>query len=296
MTEVVLKEQRYGKDRVRLIKVIRTGKWHEVIELTVRVLLEGEFETSYTHGDNSKVVATDTMKNTVYVLAKKTVNIKCIELFATEIGKHFVNTYSHVTKASVLITKHRWTRMLVDGKLHDHSFARDGEETRITEVVVKRDKVEIKSGLKGLLVLKTTGSAFYGFHRDQYTTLPESTDRILSTVIDATWTYSIPNPSAISKIPYCTIFDSIRKLTLDTFATDDSVSVQATLYLMAKRILEIHKEVTSVSYGLPNKHCFAFDLERFGLKNSGADTDIYVPFEDPSGLITATVERVKSKL
>ncbi|CAG8522745.1 9987_t:CDS:10 [Ambispora gerdemannii] len=290
--------QQYGKDRVRLVKVIRNGDWHEVVELTIRVLLEGGFEEAYTKADNSLVIATDSIKNTVYILAKKSAKVQHIELFAIEIGDHFISQYSHVSTVHVSIIKHRWTRMLIDGKLHNHSFLRDGDYTRSTRVIASRNtgveySVMIDSGLKDLLVLKTTGSAFHSFVRDKYTTLEETDDRILSTSIDATWTFKIPNSASITKIPFDDIYASIRDVTLKTFSTDNSASVQATLYLMAKQALEKHPELESVSYALPNKHHFAFDLERFGLKNSGKDADIFVPFSDPSGLITATIARAK---
>ncbi|CAB4394334.1 urate oxidase [Rhizophagus irregularis] len=302
MSGVYLKEQSYGKDQVRLVKVIRTGKWHEIVELTIRVLLEGDFADSYTKADNSLIVATDTMKNTIYILAKQSSNVNRIEIFATEIGQHFISTYSHVSKANVWISKHKWTRMLVNGKLHDHSFLRDGEDTRNTKVVITKKggpkdvTIEIESGLKDMLVLKTTGSAFYGFLRDKYTTLQETNDRILSTSVDATWTYNISNISLISQIPFDDIFDSIRQITLDTFATHNSSSVQATLYLMAKIALEKFQQLSSIHYELPNKHYFTYDLDRFGLKNTGKDTDIYYPVADPAGLITATIARTKPKL
>ncbi|RIB22727.1 hypothetical protein C2G38_957690 [Gigaspora rosea] len=167
MSKVYLKEQEYGKDRVRLAKVIRKEKWHEIIELTVRVLLDGEFETPYTKADNSMIVATDSIKNTIYILAKQLSCVENIEIFASEIGQHFITTYSHVHKATVSITKHKWTRMLIDGKFHDHSFLRDGDDVHDTKVVVSRKGIIIESGLKNLLVLKTTGSAFYGFLRDK---------------------------------------------------------------------------------------------------------------------------------
>nr|CAG8505166.1 604_t:CDS:2 [Entrophospora candida] len=267
MTEVYLKEQSYGKDRVRLAKVIKTGKWHEIVELTVRVLLQGDFEHSYTEADNSKIIPTDTIKNTIYILAKQSNNVQIIEEFGIEIGEHFLKTYSHVTKVKVLLVKHRWSRMMVDGKLHQHSFIRDGEELRHAKVFVER-----------------------GSH----TTLEETNDRILSTSIDSNWKYL--NITTKNKIPFDNIYESIRGITLSTFAKDYSASVQATLYLMAKLALEKHLEIGSIHYELPNKHYFAYNLERFNLKNTGKDTDIYSPNSDPSGLIIATVSRSKPKL
>ncbi|CAG8443149.1 7206_t:CDS:2 [Diversispora eburnea] len=316
MSDVFISQQSYGKDNIRLIKVFRNKNWHEVVELTIDVLLDGDFTAAYTEADNSKIVATDSMKNTVYILAKQSSNVQNIELFATEIGRHFIFTYSHVSQANVSITKHKWTRMLVDGKFHDHSFYRDGEDTHNAKVIVTRInnnddensiKIEsIESGLKNLLVLKTTGSKFSGFIRDKYTTLPETNDRILSTSIDATWTYNIISPNVTSsieniiKFEFDNIFESIRSITLNTFATHDSESVQATLYLMANSVLKSHPQIESIRYELPNKHSFAYDLERFGLKNGesseGNDADIFVPFDKPNGIITATISRKKELL
>ncbi|RHZ44606.1 hypothetical protein Glove_718g65 [Diversispora epigaea] len=307
MSDVFISQQSYGKNNIRLIKVIRNKNWHEVVELTIHVLLDGDFTTAYTEADNSKVVATDSMKNTVYILAKQSSNVQNIELFATEIGRHFIFTYSHVSQANVSITKHKWTRMLVDGKFHDHSFYRDGEDTHNAKVIVTRINnndedneisIKIESGLKDLLVLKTTGSKFSGFIRDKYTTLPETNDRILSTSIDATWTYNIISSNLTSLtenvIKFDNIFDSIRSITLNIFATHDSESVQATLYLMANSVLNEHPQIESIRYELPNKHSFAYDLERFGLKNSeGNDADIFVPFDKPNGIISATISRKK---
>ncbi|CAJ0757737.1 20511_t:CDS:2, partial [Entrophospora sp. SA101] len=256
----------------------------------VRVLLQGDFEHSYTKADNSKIIPTDTMKNTIYILAKQSNNVQIIEELGIERGEHFLKTYPHVTKVTVLLVKHRWSRMMVDGKLHQHSFIRDGEELRHAKVFVERGS----PGFSNLLVLKTTESAFYGFLKDKYTTLEETNDRILSTSIDSNWKYL--NITTKNKIPFDNIYESIREITLSTFAKDYSASVQATLYLMAKLALEKHLEIGSIHYELPNKHYFAYNLERFNLKNTGKDTDIYSPNSDPSGLIIATVSRSKPKL
>jgi len=180
---------RYGKDNVRVYKVERdqqTGT-QTVTEMTVCVLLEGAIQTSYTKADNSVVVATDSMKNTVYIKAKEN-PVTPPELFASILGTHFVETYPHITTANIKIVTHRWTRMTIDGKPHPHSFYRDGNETRNVEAVIRKGQgIDIRSGIVGLLVLKSTGSQFHGFVRDEYTTLPEVWDRILSTDVDCGW-------------------------------------------------------------------------------------------------------------
>ncbi|KAG0049431.1 hypothetical protein BGZ83_005781 [Gryganskiella cystojenkinii] len=303
---VYLDKQEYGKDRVRLLKVHKDTKVHRVDDLTIRVLLSGEaFTTSYTEASNKAVVATDSMKNTCYILAKSSKNVDTLELFAAELANHFVNTYSWVEGAHVTIIRHRWARMIIDGKPHNHSFWRDGEETRQTDIFVKRGKnvqdrtVELKSAIGGLLVLKSTGSAFEDFVRDEYTTLPEAKDRIFSTCVECNWEFTLPkihNTASLlptlSQIPFNNIFDSVREVTCKTFAEDESASVQATLYKMAAQSVQNWKWIQKVAYALPNRHFFPIDLSYFrGTRNLNEHADVYQPVADPSGLITATVTR-----
>ncbi|KAF9111041.1 hypothetical protein BGX27_005476 [Mortierella sp. AM989] len=301
---VYLDKQEYGKDRVRLLKVHRDTKVHRVDDLTIRCLLSGaSFTTSYTEASNKAVVATDSIKNTCYILAKSSKVVDTLELFAAEIANHFLNTYAWVEGAHVTIIRHRWARMNIDGKPHTHSFWRDGEETRQTDIFVKRADngrrtVDIKSAIAGLLVLKTTGSSFEDFVRDEYTTLAEAKDRILSTCVDAQWEFNIPSAatenlmSNMAQIPFNQIYESVREVTCKTFANDESASVQATLYKMAAQSIANWRPLTRVSYALPNRHFFAVNLSYFrDTKNLGEHADVYQPLSDPSGLITATVTR-----
>lgn len=294
---------RYGKDNVRLYKVHRDEKTgvQSVVEMTVCTLLEGDIETSYTKADNSVVVATDTQKQTCYILAKQN-PVTPPELFVSILGSHYIDTYSHIHAAHIKIVVHRWTRMVVDGKPHPHSFFRDGQETRVVEAVARRGKgISIKSGIKGLLVLKSTGSAFYGFHRDEYTALPETWDRILSTEVECGWQWK--NFSGLSEVKsvipkFDEAWEASRKITLETFAKDNSASVQNTMYKMCDQILAAAPLVEAVDYSLPNKHYFEIDLSwHKGLKNTGKDAEVYAPQSDPNGLIQCTVTRKpKSKL
>ncbi|PMD28382.1 uricase [Hyaloscypha hepaticicola] len=295
---------RYGKDNVRVYKVERDEKTgvQTVTEMTVCVLLEGAIEVSYTKADNSVVVATDSMKNTVYVKAKEH-PVTPPELFASILSTHFIDTYPHLTAAHVNVITHRWTRMTIDGKPHPHSFYRDGNETRNVEAVARKGNgIDIRSGIAGLLVLKSTGSQFHGFIRDEYTTLPEVWDRILSTDVDAGWSWkTFPDLSAVkAAIPkFDKAFDDARNITMKTFAEEDSPSVQNTMYKMCEYIMEAVPEVDSVDYSLPNKHYFEIDMSwHKGLKNTGKDAEVYAPQSGPNGLIKVTVARaqVASKL
>ncbi|KAK9453766.1 hypothetical protein V1511DRAFT_504437 [Dipodascopsis uninucleata] len=289
---------RYGKDNIRLLKVDRDSKnpkLQYVNEFTIRVMLEGAIDAAYTHADNTPVVTTDSMKNTTHILAKQN-PVSPPELFASILGTHFIKTYDHIERSYIHIVQHRWTRYDVDGSPHDHSFIRDGQEIRIVDAEVHKDgTIKLSGGISDLLVLKSTGSAFYGYVKDEYTTLPETYDRIMSTSVDAMWNWkTLENVEAVRMAAESLEegYQSARSITLKTFALDDSASVQATLFKMCKLILASNADITEVSYSLPNKHYFEIDLSwHKGLKNTGADAQVYAPQSNPNGLITATVTR-----
>ncbi|BDD58193.1 hypothetical protein MAP00_003491 [Monascus purpureus] len=292
---------RYGKDNVRLYKVHRDEKTgvQTVVEMTVRVLLEGDIETSYTKADNSVVVATDSIKNTIYILAKQN-PVTPPELFGSILGTHFIQKYDHIHVAHVNIITHRWTRLNIDGKPHPHSFYRDSEETRDVQVDVTEGKgIDINTAIHGLTVLKSTNSQFWGFVRDEYTTLAETWDRILSTDVDANWQFKrFSNLDEVkANIPkFDATWAAARDITLKTFAEDNSASVQNTMYKMADQILAFQPLVETVEYSLPNKHYFELDLSwHKGLKNTGKDAEVYVPQTNPNGLIKCTVARSSQK-
>jgi urate oxidase len=288
---------RYGKDNVRVYKVDRDSSTgvQTVTEMTVCCLLEGEIDTSYTKADNSVVVATDSIKNTIYITAKQH-PVTPPELFASILGSHFIQTYGHIHVAHVKVVTHRWVRMTIDGKPHPHSFLKDGNETRNVEATISRkDGISLHSGIVGLSVLKSTGSAFHGFLRDEYTTLPETWDRILSTDVDAGWKWAtFPSLKDVqAAVPkFDKAWEAARNITLKFFAEDNSASVQATMYKMADKILQVVPETDSVTYTLPNKHYFELDLSwHKGIKNTGKDAEVYVPQSGPNGLIKCEVSR-----
>lgn len=266
-----LTHARYGKDNVRVYKVHRHDDGsQDVTEMTVCSLLEGDIASSYTTADNANIVATDTQKQTVYIMAKLH-PVNPPELFASILGQHYLDKYDWMSTAHVSITVHRWTRLTVDGKPHPHSFIRDGEEKRTVEVVAKRGQISIRSGIDELLVLKSTGSQFWGYHKDEYTKLPETWDRILSTEVQAGWQWKVfTDLEAVKKD--VDVFDKAwsdaRQITLDTFAKEDSPSVQNTMYLMAEQILAAVPGVEAVEYSLPNKHYFEIGKSVQNLRNT----------------------------
>ncbi|KAG7750992.1 hypothetical protein KL912_000125 [Ogataea haglerorum] len=296
----ILQSSTYGKDNVKFLKVKKdpsNPKVHEVMEATVKVLLVGDFDVAYTKADNAPIVPTDTIKNTILVEAKK-FDVFPIEGFAAHLGQHFISKYSHVSGVDIEIFQHRWTKYPVNGKIHDHSFVKDGEELRTASLKYKRSgEFVLKSGIKDLTVLKSTGSMFYGFNQCDYTTLQPTTDRILSTDVDSLWEWDSKKIGSLQNVisqARAGLFDaaykSARETTLKLFALENSASVQATMYNMCEEILRLVPQVSTVSYSLPNKHYFLIDLSWKGLEN---DNELFYPSPHPNGLIKCTVGREK---
>lgn len=272
----------YGKSRVRLVKVARDTPRHELQSLTVNISLEGDFDAIHTQGDNSLCLPTDTMKNTVYALAGQTREIEPIETFGRRLTAHFLKECEHVSLATIDLSEHAWKRMKFDGREHDHSFIRGSNEKRTAKVTASREAVTVESGVEDLVVLKTTRSGFAGFIKDEYTTLPETNDRIFATAIKGTWRYGDPNAATEDA------FRSIRRRIIEVFAGHDSLSVQHTLYAMGEAILSDFPSVDEIAFSLPNIHCLPIDMTKFGQQN---ENRIFVPTDEPHGLIEARLSR-----
>jgi urate oxidase len=270
---------RYGKSRIRLVKVRRSPDSHDIVDLTLDVQLEGAFEPVYIDGNNQSCLATDTMKNTVYALARQD-PIAHMEAFALRLADHFL-AVPEVSIARVSAVETPWTRLSAGGRPHPHAFVQAGGEQ--WTAVVTRDKhaATITSGVTNLVVLKTSDSGFSGFPRDRYTTLPETDDRIVATSLTATWTYRTGTDDFAAR-------DRIRAALVETFAAHESRSVQHTLYAMGEAVLAACADVTETTLTLPNRHHLLVDLKPFGLDNPN---DVFVATDQPFGLIEATIRR-----
>lgn len=281
-----LTSQIYGKSSVRLTKVTRRADRHDLIELNVDVSLEGDFSESYTDGDNRRVVATDTMRNTVYAVAADH-PAGDPESFALALTKHFVDRNDHVSAANVSAKSTPWQRIMTDGKPHRHSFVGAGSELRVCRVRRTRGEVGIVSGLTGLPLLKTTDSAFKGFPRDEFTTLPETDDRIFATLLEAEWTYS---PAAVQSdgFDFNAAFENMRAAMIAVFADHKSLAVQQTLYAMGEAALAACPEATRIALAMPNQHRIPFNFAPLGMENRN---EIFVTTSEPFGRITAVLER-----
>lgn len=273
---------RYGKAESRVVRIVRDTPRHEIRDLTVSSALHGNFTAAHTEGDQSHVLPTDTQKNTAFAFAKKH-GVASPEDYALALGRRLLEATPEATGAEIAVDEHAWDRIPVDGAGHDHAFVRRGGEVRTVAVDVERDGTRVTSGVKDLVLLKSTGSEFKGFLRDEYTTLEETDDRILATSLRATWTHT-----RVDGVDWNASYAAVRALLLATFATTYSRALQETLYAMGRAVLEAHEDIAEIAFVAPNKHHFLVDLAPFGLENPG---EVFIAADRPYGLIEATVTR-----
>jgi len=277
-----LGENRYGKSRVRLSRITRYADRHEFNEWTVHVGLEGDFEASFTAADNSRILPTDTMKNTVYFVARRSKALT-IEAFAMELGDHLLANNAQVSGACVEVEEKSWQHMIVEGAPDATAFKLGGPEVQTVRAVRDQGREwSVKSGVDGLVILKTAKSAFTGFIVDELTTLKPAADRIFGTRATAKWDYASPEPD------FAQARARIVSALLKEFAAHESKSVQHTLFDMGKAALDAAPEIARIHLTMPNLHHLLADLSPFGLDNPN---HIFVPIDEPHGTIEATVER-----
>jgi len=276
-----LQSNRYGKARVRIFKKIKKDGAHVPKELDVKTLLEGDFGDSYLKDDNKKVIATDSIKNTTNVIAFNQLGTET-EPFAIALCEHYLKKYSQVTSVNVETLERVWERQIVDGKPSGTNFVSSGKGIPWTLTVAPRDSIETTSGVRELVVLKTSGSAWEDFLRDDFTTLPDANDRLLATSLTASWVYE-KTPAS-----YATANAKIIQAMLEVFSTRFSPSVQSTQYHMGEAALNACPEISRISLTMPNLHYLVIDLTPFHIKN---DKELFVPTDAPQGWIEATVVR-----
>jgi urate oxidase len=278
---ITLGGNQYGKAENRLVRIYRETARHEIRDVTVSTALRGDFVAAHLHGDQSSVLPTDTQKNTAYAFAKEH-GLRAIEEYALTLARHFVDDVEPVRGARISVDEFAWERVAVGGEGHDHTWVRRGPEVRTTVVDVSGEGTEVVSGLRDLVLLKSTGSEFAGFLKDRYTTLPETHDRIMSTALVTRWRYGGLG------IDWDKTWVDVRRILLERFATVHSLALQQTLWEMGRAVLEAHPEISEITLQAPNKHHFAVDLSPFGLENPN---EVFYAADRPYGLIEATVAR-----
>jgi len=279
---IALAENSYGKSRVRIAKVKRHAGHHDFYEWTIDILLQGDFESCFVAGDNSKILPTDTMKNTVYSLARAS-SADCMEEFGKELVSFFLDRNPQVSAAQVALSEKSWQHLHANGKPCPTTFVQSSSERQTAEIAAARNGVPlVHAGLEGLVILKTAGSQFTGFIKDSLTTLPEVTDRLFGTSVRARWKYSS------ASLNFAALRTRIRDILLSVFAGHTSKSVQHTLYAMGEAALANVPEIETIELTMPNKHYLLADLSRFGQDNPN---EIFLPIDEPHGTIEARLRR-----
>jgi urate oxidase len=279
---MALAENRYGKSRVRLVRVKRHSERHDFVEWSVQILLQGDFESCFTDGDNSKVLATDTMKNTVYSLARDS-SATCMEEFGAELVDFLLRRNPQVSQAEVSISEKAWGHLPTGGKPHPTTFVLASGELQTARLTrAQGGKLSITSGIENLVIMKTAKSGFEGYIKDSLTTLPPTADRLFGTALRAIWDYGG------DRVVFAALRTKIRAVLLAVFAAHESKSVQHTLYAMGEAVLASAAEIAEIELTMPNLHCLLVDLSRFGQDNPN---EIFVPTDEPHGYIEARLRR-----
>jgi urate oxidase len=277
-----LGENRYGKSRIRLVRVKRHRDRHDFVEWAVQILLQGDFDSCFIDGDNSKILATDTMKNTVYSLARDS-SAACMEDFGQELVDFLLRRNPQVSHVEVTISEKAWEHVLAAGKPHPSTFVQSSTERQTTKLACSPgEKCTVSSGLENLVIMKTSGSGFEGYIKDSLTTLPPTADRLFGTALSAEWNYTA------GKLTFPELRTKVREILVAVFAGHDSKSVQHTLYAMGEAVLAGVPEVDEIEMTMPNLHCLLVDLARFGQDNPN---EIFVPTDEPHGYIQARIGR-----
>jgi urate oxidase len=277
----MIAQSSYGKSRVRLVQVQRRPDRHDLRDLTIAIKFEGDYDASYTDGDNSAVLPTDTMKNTVYALAARE-PVGEPGSFALRLADHFLTRNPRLTRVRIDLTEQGWGRIPRGEREHGHAFVQTGSGARTASVESDRGTVTVTAGIADLVIMKTADSAFTGFPRDEYTTLPETRDRLLATALTASWRY------AGNDLEFGPAWRAVRSTLLETFAEHHSESVQHTLFAMGQGVLDALGDVAEIRLVMPNRHHLPIDLTPFGLPNRN---EVFVATEEPHGLIEATIVR-----
>ncbi|MFX0579804.1 factor-independent urate hydroxylase [Nocardia nepalensis] len=283
---IVLSDNRYGKAENRIVRIYRDVARHEIRDVNVSTVLRGDFADAYVAGDQSKVLPTDTQKQTAYAYAKKP-GLQPIEDYALALAAHFVDEIDPVHSARIEVEEYAWQRVTVDGSEHDYTWVRQGPEVRTATVTVAgtgdQQQAWVIGGVKDLVILKSTGSEFADFLTDEFTVLAPTRDRMLATSLVAQWRFA-----TTTGVDWDAVYTGVRQRMVEVFATLHSKALQQTLFEMGKAALEAFPVLAEIRLAAPNKHHFDYDLGRFGIENHG---EVYHADDRPYGLIHATVQR-----
>jgi urate oxidase len=286
---VTLGHNQYGKAETRVVRVYRDSDPHELVDYNVSVSLSGDFADVHLFGDNTNCLTTDAVKNTVYAFAKEHgEQARQPETFGLALARHFVDDVEQVDRARVSVQMYPWVRLESAGAPHPHAFRRDGGCVRTATITAQpplhgaKGRSWVVSGVREMILLKTTDSEFFDFYTDRYTTLAPTHDRVMATSMTAQWWHT-QHPADWQK----SYGEAVGTLT-DVFAGHHSLALQQTLYAMGEALITAQPGIGEARFSLPNKHHFAIDLSPFGLDNHN---EVFHADDRPYGLIEGTASR-----
>jgi urate oxidase len=277
----------YGKAGVPVYRI--SGGTLMAVEVDVEVFGDS-FLPAYTQGDNSAVVATDTMKN--FILAKAgEYEGTTIEGFLALLGRGFLETYPDMTSLGLTGRELRF----------DHErgvlYSRSHDDHGVAELRVERDALgwpritELRAGRVGLELLKVTGSSFTRFVRDAYTTLPERVDRPLFIHLDVHWRYDVIADAVALDPTRHVASDQVRDAIAAVFSELVSESIQHLVWEMAERLLARFPQLSEVSFAAQNR-----TREPAGALEDGGRVHVYSDPFPAFGTITLVRRHEENRL
>jgi urate oxidase len=285
LSAIILGRNQYGKAENRVVRVYRDQARHEIHDVNVSSCLRGDFSDAHLTGDQAKVLTTDAQKQTAYAFSKE-VGLETIEDYGLALARHYARDVEPVDEARIEIDEYAWERAVVDGREHDYTWMRKGQEVRTAAITVNADGEWVVGGIKDLVILKSTGSEFAGFYEDRYTVLEPTLDRVMATSLTAQWRFA--QTDGAWNIAWDDVYAGVKEQLVKQFAVVQSKALQQTLFEMGKAVLEAYEFIVEVRLSAPNKHHFVYDLSPFGLENN---KEVFHADDRPYGLIQATVTR-----
>jgi urate oxidase/2-oxo-4-hydroxy-4-carboxy-5-ureidoimidazoline decarboxylase len=263
------KKSYYGKGDVTVYRLNRDPGQGAVFGANVLILIYGDaFWPTYTAGDNTSLVATDSMKN---FIQRETMNFagNGLESYCRFIADKFMHTYPQVEGAQVTATELPYAQ-LADSSV---AFAPAGPERAWARIeTTRRGIAEQRSGISGFRLLRLNGSAFQGFVRDQYTTLPDVANRPLHMWLDLDWIGAV---SAAGQV---------RKLVHEVFNGFESGSIQQIIYRIGTKMLAEIPTIAEVNLEANNR---TWDT----IVEQGDSVGVYTDPRPPFGCLGLSLKR-----
>ena len=274
------KDHYYGKADVTVYRLIRDGRVpagrNPVFGANVKMLTwGGAFWPTYLRGDNTGLIATDSMKNFIH---RETFSFDefGLENYCRFLGRTFLDAYPQVEGLQLTAVQ-----LPYNGLEGGVAFIPSGPDQAFARVEMTRDGVvDAVSGIGGFKLLRLRGSAFQGFVRDEHTTLPDRPSRVLHMWLDLEWSYS----SLDAAFSDGAITAQVRAIVMDVFTSFESGSIQQIIHQMGTKIFADLPEIRELRFEATNR---TWDV----IQERGEEFGVYVEPAAPFGVLGLTLTR-----